>query len=47
MLKLLTAKDVSNICECSLSTAYRIMKEIKKEFKIKRITLHHLNIYLS
>lgn len=43
--KKLTTKEIAQLSECSIRTAERIKKQIKLEFKIKRVLLRHYNGY--
>lgn len=42
---ILTAKDVSKILNVSIRTAYRYMKDIREEYKVKKVSKHALNRY--
>ncbi len=48
-MKTLTAKDIQNELGISLSTAYRLIKDIKKEYNVKSnfITMNHLVDYIG
>ena len=41
----LTTKEISILSECSLRTADRIKAEIKKTFKLKKVTLKAYEYY--
>ena len=44
--QLLRYKDIMILLGCSYATAQRVMLDIKKEFKCKRVTKKHLEKYL-
>lgn len=48
-MKTLTAQQIADEMNISLSTAYRLVKDIKQEYSIKtnKITKQHLKNYLS
>lgn len=43
--KILTVKDVMNFNECSKNTAIKILKQIRQEYKIKKVLLVHYKLY--
>lgn len=43
----LTAKQVSELLNVSVSTAYRYMKDIKEEYNLKVVTFSHYQKYFK
>jgi len=44
---IIRAKDLMLLVGCGKNTAFRLLKDIKDEYHLKRVTYYHVKKYLS
>jgi hypothetical protein len=44
---IIRAKDLTELTGCSERSAFRLLKDIKDEYKVKKVLYHHVKKYLS
>ncbi len=46
-IQIIKAKDIQRLLKCSYVTSYDILKDIKKEFKIRIVLYYHFKKYFK